>query len=67
MNRIASFLIFMADLPLKDFLGGTMVPDPWDLLLMPNIKVEKPPLPRWERVGVRVNKAAFQVLTSPSL
>jgi hypothetical protein len=29
-------------------------------------KVEKSPLPRWERVGVRVNKTAFQILTSPS-
>ena len=47
---------------------------PIDPKMMASQKVEKPPLPRWERacgelsraVGVRVNKAAFQILTSPS-
>jgi len=31
------------------------------------VKSQKTPLPRWERVGVRVNKTAFQVLISPPL
>jgi hypothetical protein len=30
------------------------------------VKSRKIPLPRWERGGVRVKKAAFQLLTSPS-